>query len=98
MKKIEEAAGELYRQHYPTPSVICAFCEGAAFAQQWYDVNDVLPELKEYCESDLVIVKSDKGSIIFARYCYNECESKFYWDLKSDYHATITHWRPISIE
>ena len=94
MKSIEEAAGELYRQHHPTPSVIYAFCEGAKFAQQWYSVHDVLPK-----ENVDVIVKARNNGILIARLF-----AKKWWEVKlpnqkyKTLFSGVDLWRPISIE
>jgi len=69
------------------------FIAGAAFAQQWYDVNDVLPKV-DNSFSDKVLIKDNNDEVFLA-----ELWDNGEWEVYSTRAKTdILFWRPISIE
>jgi len=69
-----------------------AFLAGASFAQQWYDVNEILPENNCYylCEREIEKTEFDNTG-----FCYDVLffSSDIDWKFKG-----VRKFRPISIE
>ena len=109
MKKIKEAAKELYPQNKPTMYTQfvagleqLAFKAGAEFAQRWISVEYELPEFdkSKYPNGDfeIFLVKMATGSISHKiKYCVANLIAEGRWSCESDWNV-VTHWRPIELK
>ena len=103
MKNLEDAAREIYllykeKDRVLSEGVLIGFMKCVEFAQEWYSVEDELPERDSNPsfnhQSDIILLKDKSGNIFSGYYDYDMASFFNYID---DEVFEIIEWRPIEL-